>query len=121
MALGALGVNRPLYEIKAELFKALGHPARIRILELLASGGEVAVSTLLAETEMEPSHLSQHLAVLRRAGVVTSRRTGNAVYYRTAHGSVDDLMSSAREFLIDALARTETALTALRDDETQRV
>ena len=96
MTLGSLGIDRPLYEIKAELFKALGHPARIRILELLAAG-EVPVRDLLADTGMEASHLSQHLAVLRRAGVVASRREGNAVYYRTAHSSVDSLLAAARE------------------------
>ncbi len=114
MTLGSLGVDRPLYEIKAEMFKALGHPARIRILELLAAGGEVPVSQLLADTGMEPSHLSQHLAVLRRSGVVASRRAGNAVYYRTAHHSVDVLLGAAREFLIDALSRTHDTLAALR-------
>ena len=114
VTLGSLGIDRPLYEIKAELFKALGHPARIRILELLAAG-EVPVRDLLADTGMEASHLSQHLAVLRRAGVVASRREGNAVYYRTAHSSVDSLLAAAREFLIDALSRTRTTLTALQE------
>ena len=113
MTLGSLGVDRPLYEIKAELFKALGHPARIRILELMADG-EVAVATLLTDTGMEPSHLSQHLAVLRRAGVVTSRREGNAVFYRTAHPSVGVLLVAAREFLVDALSRTQSTLVALQ-------
>ena len=112
MTLGSLGVNRPLYEIKAELFKALGHPARIRILALLA-GQELPVSQLLSETGMEPSHLSQHLAVLRRAGVVASRREGNAVYYRSAHESVDAMLAAAREFLVDALTRTQATLTKL--------
>ncbi|MGO1317122.1 MAG: ArsR/SmtB family transcription factor, partial [Cellulomonadaceae bacterium] len=64
------GVDQPLHEIKAELFKSLAHPARVRALELL-SDGERPVSELLAETGMEASHLSQHLSVLRRAGVVT--------------------------------------------------
>ena len=109
-------MDRPLYEIKAELFKALGHPARIRVLELL-SAGEVPVSDLLADTGMEPSHLSQHLSVLRRAGVVSSRREGNTVYYRTAHDSVQELLASAREFLLDALARTHDTLTALRTSQ----
>lgn len=118
MTLGSLGVDRPLYEIKAELFKALGHPARIRILELMASG-EVQVSTLLTETGMEASHLSQHLTVLRRAGVVTSRREGNAVFYRTAHPSVEALLNAAREFLVDALTRTHSTLNALNAGETQ--
>lgn len=112
MTLGSLGVDRPLYEIKAELFKALGHPARIRVLELLAEG-ELPVATLLTETGMESSHLSQHLAVLRRSGVVASRREGNAVYYRTAHPSVESLLACAREFLVDALSRTHTTLAAL--------
>ena len=113
MTLGSLGVDRPLYEIKAELFKALGHPARIRILELLAAD-EVPVSSLLTDTGMEPSHLSQRLAVLRRAGVVASRREGNAVYYRTAHPSVETMLAAAREFLVDALSRTHSTLTALQ-------
>lgn len=116
MTLGSLGIDRPLYEIKAELFKALGHPARIRILELLADG-EIPVRDLLADTGMESSHMSQHLAVLRRAGVVASRREGNAVFYRTAHPSVDVLLAAAREFLIDALSRTHVALSALRASE----
>ncbi len=114
MSLGALGVDRPLYEIKAELFKALGHPARIRILELLAAG-ELPVRDLLADTGMEASHLSQHLAVLKRAGVVAARREGNAVHYRTAHESVNSLLAAAREFLVDALERTAHTLTALQD------
>lgn len=112
MTLGSLGIDRPLYEIKAELFKALGHPARIRILELMADG-EVAVATLLADTGMEPSHLSQHLAVPWRAGVVTSRREGNAVFYRTAKPSVGALLAAARELLVDALSRTHSTLVAL--------
>lgn len=120
MTLGSLGIDRPLYEIKAELFKALGHPARIRILELL-SGKEVPVSRLLEDTGMEPSHLSQHLAVLRRAGVVASRREGNAVYYRSAHESVDAMLAAAREFLIDALSRTQATLTALNAGTQARV
>ena len=113
MTLGSLGVERPLYEIKAELFKALGHPARVRILEML-SEGETPVSELLSDTGMEASHLSQHLAVLRRAGVVSSRREANAVYYRLAHKSVGAILASSREFLIDALSRTQTTLNALK-------
>lgn len=113
MVFATLGVDRPLYEIKAELFKALGHPARIHILELITDQ-EVPVSSLLEDTGMEASHLSQHLAVLRRAGVVSSRREGNSVYYRTAHESVDQTLAAAREFLVDALSRTHATLTELQ-------
>lgn len=96
----------PLYEIKANLFKALAHPARIRVLELLAAAPDTSaqVSYLLAETGLEASHLSQHLATLRRHGVVTSVRTANAVTYRLAHPKVAELLAIARTFLLDSLA-----------------
>jgi len=98
----------PLYEIKANLFKALAHPARIRVLELLAAAPDSAapVSYLLAETGLEASHLSQHLATLRRHRVVTSVRTANAVTYRLAHPKIVELLAIARIFLLDSLAES---------------
>jgi len=98
----------PLYEIKANLFKALAHPARIRVLELLAAAPDSAapVSYLLAETGLEASHLSQHLATLRRHRVVTSVRTANAVTYRLAHPKIAELLAIARIFLLDSLAES---------------
>src|SRR6266851_1652410 len=61
-------MSTPLYQLKAEFFKTLGHPARIRVLELL-SEREYAVAEMLPEVGIEPAHLSQQLAVLRgRAG-----------------------------------------------------
>ncbi|WP_030558713.1 ArsR/SmtB family transcription factor, partial [Streptomyces exfoliatus] len=61
----------PLYQAKAEFFRMLGHPVRIRVLELLQDG-PMPVRDLLAEIEIEPAALSQQLAVLRRSGIVTS-------------------------------------------------
>ena len=77
----AAAVSRPLYQLKAEFFKTLGHPARIRVLELL-SEREHAVAELLPEVGIEAAHLSQQLAVLRRANLVISRKQGSTVYYR---------------------------------------
>ena len=59
-------MSTPLYQLKAEFFKTLGHPARIRVLELL-SERDYAVAEMLPEVGIEPAHLSQQLAVLRRA------------------------------------------------------
>jgi DNA-binding transcriptional ArsR family regulator len=57
--------NRPLYEVKANLFKGLAHPVRVRVLEVLAnSESDLSVSDLLSDTGLEASHLSQHLSVL---------------------------------------------------------
>jgi ArsR family transcriptional regulator len=102
----------PLYEIKANLFKALAHPARLRILELLSAAPDSAapVSFLLAETGLEASHLSQHLATLRRHKVVTSVRSANAVTYRLAHPKIAELLAIARTFLLDTLADTSEQL-----------
>lgn len=109
MPLHALGDDRPLAEVKAELFKALSHPVRVRTLELLVDRDR-QVSELLTELGLEASHLSQHLAVLRRAGVVTARRTGNAVHYALALPAVADMLAAARTVLVDAAARRQGLL-----------
>ncbi|MDY6998213.1 MAG: metalloregulator ArsR/SmtB family transcription factor [Actinomycetota bacterium] len=108
------GAERPLYEIKANLFKALAHPARIRILEILsATGRPTPVSEILAETGLEPTLLSQHLAVLKRHFVVSAERVGNAVYYELAHPKISELLLIARVFLTDTLGARRDQLEML--------
>ncbi|AOT61578.1 MULTISPECIES: ArsR/SmtB family transcription factor [Streptomyces] len=106
----------PLYQAKAEFFRMLGHPVRIRILELLQTG-PMAVRELLARIEVEPSALSQQLAVLRRSGIVTSGREGSTVVYTLAGGDVDDLMRAARRILTEMLAGRHRLLGELREAE----
>ncbi|WP_432456656.1 ArsR/SmtB family transcription factor [Cellulomonas iranensis] len=115
MPLHALGVDRPLAEVKADLFKALAHPVRVRTLELLVERDR-QVSELLAELGLEASHLSQHLAVLRRAGVVTARRSGNAVHYALALPAVADMLAAARAVLVDAATHHRDLLDGAADD-----
>jgi ArsR family transcriptional regulator len=107
--------NRPLSEIKADLFKALAHPGRVRILELLRDG-ERSVAELVPLVGLEPSHLSQQLGVLRRARVVTSRRDGANVVYAVADDAVIELLAVARRFLIGTLSVNEELLSVLRND-----
>ena len=102
--------NRPLYEVKAGLFKGLAHPIRIRILEVLSAADEVAVADLLAATDLEASHLSQHLAVLRRQRLVTSERRGSLVFYRLAYPQVADLLRVARALLGEILETSQRQL-----------
>lgn len=97
-------IERPLYEVKAGLFKGLAHPWRIRILELLADGADHSVSELQTATGLEASHLSQHLIVLRRHRLVASDRRGSHVYYRITHSEIADLLRTARELLAAILA-----------------
>lgn len=101
--MGLTEADRPLYEIKANLFKGLAHPFRIRILELVSAAPEVSVAQMLADMDLEASHLSQHLSVLRRHGLVTSQRRGSHVYYRLASAHGAELLAIARLLLADLL------------------
>jgi ArsR family transcriptional regulator len=106
-------VSRPLYQAKAEFFKTLGHPARIRVLELLAER-EHAVGEMLPEVGVEATNLSQHLAVLRRAGLVTFRKEGSTVYYALTSPQVAELLAVARRILTEVLAGQVELLADLR-------
>ncbi len=103
----------PLHEAKAELFKALGHPSRIRILECLVVR-ERTVAELIDVVGIEASSLSQHLAVVKRTGMIESRREGNTVTYRVVDESVDDFLRAARAVLAVTLARSGETLNQLR-------
>src|SRR5690606_40050405 len=100
----------------AELFKALGHGARIRILEVL-SEGEHAVGEMQPLVGIEASHLSQQLAVLRRAGLVQTRKDGASVIYRLRDPLVAELLAVAKRILVHSLESTEDLLSDLRADE----
>ena len=106
-------MSAPLYQLKAEFFKTLGHPARIRILELL-SQREHAVAEMLPQVGIEPAHLSQQLAVLRRANLVTSRKEGSAVYYSLTSPQVAELLAVARQILTGVLSGQAEMLQDLR-------
>ncbi|WUT01283.1 metalloregulator ArsR/SmtB family transcription factor [Streptomyces sp. NBC_00708] len=106
----------PLYQAKAEFFRMLGHPVRIRVLELLQDG-RMPVRDLLAAIEVEPSALSQQLAVLRRSGIVSSAREGSTVVYELAGGDVAELMRAARRILTEMLAGQNLLLAELREAE----
>jgi DNA-binding transcriptional ArsR family regulator len=111
--------ERPLYEVKANLFKGLAHPLRIRVLEVLVESAALAddtgshetpVTTLLERTGLEPSHLSQHLAVLRRNHLVQAERRGSQVFYRLAYAQVSDLLATARALLTEILVTNNEQL-----------
>ena len=107
------GMTTPLYKLKAEFFKTLGHPARIRILELLAQR-EHSVGELQAEVGLEGSHMSQQLAVLRRAGVVVARKQGNSVIYAMASPDIAELLAVARKVLTGLLNEQISVLKDLK-------
>ena len=102
--------HRPLYEIKANLFKGLAHPVRVRVLEALSGSPGVSVADLLRDTGLEASHLSQHLSVLRRHNLVVADRRGSQVFYRLAYPQVADLLTVSRVLLVEILETTQRQL-----------
>ena len=104
--------HRPLYEVKANLFKGLAHPVRVRVLEVLAGKADVSVTDLLRDTGLEASHLSQHLAVLRRHNLVVADRRASQVFYRLAYPQVADLLTISRALLVEVLEHTQQQLVS---------
>ena len=101
----------PIYRVKADFFRLLGHPARVRILELLRDG-ERPVGELQAELGLDSSTTSQQLTAMRRQGVLESRRVGTSVLYRVSDPRMFDLLEIAKQILLTQLEAT----SALRDD-----
>jgi DNA-binding transcriptional ArsR family regulator len=102
----------PIHEVKANLFRVLGHPARVRILELLRDG-ERSVGSLQSELGLDSGGTSQHLAALRRIGLVGSRREGTSVYYRVEDSRVFDLLEAGRAIIGRQLAEQQSILRDL--------
>src|SRR5918994_2584032 len=104
-----------LQAFKAEFFKALGHPVRIRLLEVLRHG-ERSVQELQAALDLDQSTVSQQLAVLRAKHVVTARKEGTTVRYAVRDARVGALLDVAREIFNTQLTGSQTMLKALRKE-----
>lgn len=110
----------PLHQATADLFRTLGHPARIRILEVLADGPK-PVHGIRAELgfPIEPSTLSQHLTVLRRAGLLGASRTGATITYGLIGGSLPKLLADAKVALAELIIPQASLLDQLRTQDEQ--
>lgn len=100
-------------KLTAELFKALGHPVRIKILHML-SEGERCVCEMIDEVDIEQSNLSQHLGVLKKQGLIDSRKDGQWVRYWIAYPSVIGLIAAAEKTLSEQIGHSQSLLKFLR-------
>ena len=105
----------PLRNFKAEFFKALSHPARIKILEMLRTD-ELSVSELQEHLGIESSSVSQHLSVLRNKNIVESRKAGTTVYYRVRDPEILDLLDIARRIFNNHLVNSRSTLEQLEEE-----
>jgi DNA-binding transcriptional ArsR family regulator len=108
-----------LQAFKARFFKALAHPVRIRIVELLVERDR-SVQELQAALALDQSSVSQHLAVLRANQVVTARKEGATVRYALRDALVGDLLAVARRIFGNQLAGTQDMLRELQREHRRR-
>jgi len=101
-----------LGQFKAEFFKALAHPVRIHMLELLRSG-ERSVQDLQGELGLDQSTVSQQLAVLRAKNIVRARKEGTTVRYAVVDPLIGDLLDVARGIFNRQLIGTQVLLREL--------
>jgi DNA-binding transcriptional ArsR family regulator len=109
-------VKRPISEVKAEFFKTLSHPARIRVLELLRDG-KLSVGELIPKVGLEPSHLSQQLSALRRANIVDSRKKGSTVYYSISDPRIFELLEVAKQIITSSLTEARDLLEEMQSPD----
>jgi DNA-binding transcriptional ArsR family regulator len=101
-----------LQDFKADLFRTLGHPARIRILEALEATPSLTVGDIQQSVGIEAANVSQHLAILRSRGIVDVRREGTRAWYSVADPAFFELLSIARGIFERRTAAQATLLEA---------
>ena len=106
------GSAAQLSQFKAEFFKALAHPLRIRIMDALRAG-EVGVNELSNHLGVEQSTLSQQLAILRSRSLVVRRKSGSKVFYSIHDPSIFRLLDVAREIFNNHLVNVRNLLSQL--------
>jgi ArsR family transcriptional regulator len=114
------GTAEDLQAFKAAFFKALAHPVRIRILEVLVRG-ERSVQELQEALALEQPVVSQQLGVLRTNGIVVGRKEGVSVRYGVRDPLVADLLGVARRIFNNHLRGTQDLLRQLREEHGSRV
>jgi ArsR family transcriptional regulator len=94
--------HEKIFEIQAELCRAMGHPLRMEIMHLLRNG-PLNVSDIASETHSHQATISRNLTVLRNAGVVITQRAGNSILYQVANPKLMNVCDLMREVLIEQI------------------
>lgn len=102
-----------LFELQAEICKTLADPKRLRILHEIRQG-EVAVGQLASSLGLLQANVSQHLSILRKRGLVETRREGTTIYYSLADPKIAQACDLVREVLAEQLARNQALASSLQ-------
>lgn len=105
-----------ILQLKADFLKALAHPTRLRILEFLRDG-EHCVCELTEQLELEQANVSQHLAILKRQDLISSRKEGLRVIYKLNYPQVYTLLEIVKRILREQAQKTVVALGKQKPSE----
>jgi len=101
--------DRNIFVLHAEVCKALGHPLRIEVIDLLQNK-ELCFTDILEVTGGLKSNLSQHLSVMTRKGILKSRRDGQCTYFSLSSKKVAQACRLMREVLVDNIKKQQRIL-----------
>jgi len=97
---------KTIYDLQAEICAALAHPVRLHILDLVAPA-EKTSTELLEVLQVPKANLSQHLAVLKDAGIIETRREGQFQFHRLAFSRIKDACALVRSLLVERISLQE--------------
>jgi len=103
-----------VFRIKADMLKSLAHPSRLAILEYLRKN-EASVGEMVSKLGIEQSGLSKHLAVLKNAGILTSRQEKVSVYYSVKDKDIFIVLKTISEILMKKFREGEAVLGRLAE------
>ncbi len=92
-------IDNDKLRVSAEILRALCHPLRMKILQFIDQNENINVNKIYNTLKLEQSITSQHLRILRNAGIVTTKREGKFIYYYIEYDKVGDVMVHVRKFL----------------------
>jgi|SRR5579871_512022 len=114
-------MQESLRQFKAGIFRALAHPTRIAIVELLRDSGATPVGTLHEQLSLEQANVSQHLAVLRSNHIVVARKDGNQVFYSLRDRIIGKVFDLMRQYFHAHLEESLALLKDMRVEESPKV
>jgi len=105
-------LRRRAYRLQAQVCSTLSNPKRLEILDLLAEG-ERSVEALTQAMGIPKSNVSQHLSLMRQAGIVRGRKEGQSVYYSVANPKVIEACGLMKQVMLDQLCQTQQLVAEL--------
>jgi ArsR family transcriptional regulator len=102
--------NLWIYELQAQFCKAMAHPKRLMILDILKNEGEMTVTELAKATNIPQSNLSQHLTFLKNQGIVKIRKEGSNTHYSIANPKVVDACNIIKGIIVERIRKTQLLL-----------